>query len=77
MGSCLKMARSWALFLRYVASVVPFFSPCLLTPDTQHLLNPAKGAAVLKRLKDGAMKETLNRWDENWDKVAAPVFGLH
>lgn len=30
----------------------------------------------LEVLKTGAMKETESRWDENWDKVAAPVFGL-
>jgi beta-1,4-mannosyltransferase len=30
----------------------------------------------LEKLKEGAMKEMENRWDENWDKVAAPVFGL-
>ncbi|KAA8913328.1 glycosyl transferases group 1-domain-containing protein [Sphaerosporella brunnea] len=30
----------------------------------------------LEKLKEGAMKETKSRWDENWDKIAAPVFGL-
>jgi beta-1,4-mannosyltransferase len=30
----------------------------------------------LERLKEGAMKETESRWEENWDKIAAPVFGL-
>ncbi|KAF8253792.1 hypothetical protein K440DRAFT_144037 [Wilcoxina mikolae CBS 423.85] len=30
----------------------------------------------LETLKAGAMRETLERWDDNWDKIAAPVFGL-
>ncbi|KAI5821302.1 glycosyl transferases group 1-domain-containing protein [Pyronema omphalodes] len=30
----------------------------------------------LEKLKAGAMKEMESRWDENWDKVAAKVFGL-
>jgi beta-1,4-mannosyltransferase len=30
----------------------------------------------LEKLKEGAMKETESRWEENWDKIAAPVFGL-
>lgn len=30
----------------------------------------------LEKLKAGAIKETESRWDENWDKVAAKVFGL-
>ncbi|KAI5858999.1 hypothetical protein BZA05DRAFT_346437 [Tricharina praecox] len=30
----------------------------------------------LEKLKAGALKETENRWDQNWDKTAAPVFSL-
>jgi len=39
-----------------------------------NLFNPA--SQRLKKLREGALEETENRWDENWDKVAAPVFGL-
>jgi len=28
----------------------------------------------LKKLKEGAMKETERRWDDEWDKIALPVF---
>ncbi|PWW72360.1 Glycosyltransferase Family 33 protein [Tuber magnatum] len=38
------------------------------------LFNPA--SLRLKKLREGALDETENRWDENWDKVAAPVLGL-
>ena len=38
------------------------------------LFDPRK--KELEILKNGAMEETKNRWDENWDKVAAPVFGM-
>jgi beta-1,4-mannosyltransferase len=38
------------------------------------LLDPKKHQ--LKTLKSGAMRETENTWDDNWDKVAAPVFDL-
>ena len=41
----------------------------------QRLFDPAK-AEELKRLKEGAGKEAERRWDETWDEVAAPVFGL-
>lgn len=40
----------------------------------QKLFDP--NSRELERLKMGAMRETHDRWDENWDKVAAPVFGL-
>ncbi|KAF8475608.1 glycosyl transferases group 1-domain-containing protein [Kalaharituber pfeilii] len=40
-----------------------------------HLFNPSKPEELL-RLKKGAEKETERRWDENWDKIAAPVFGF-
>lgn len=30
----------------------------------------------LARLRQGAAREMEHRWDEEWDKVAAPVFGL-
>ncbi|KAF8449874.1 hypothetical protein BDZ91DRAFT_853447 [Kalaharituber pfeilii] len=39
------------------------------------LFNPSKPEELLQ-LKKGAEKETERRWDENWDKVAAPVFGF-
>jgi len=45
-----------------------------LTNILGRLFDPRK--KELERLKAGAMKETEHRWDENWDKVAAPVFGL-
>lgn len=40
----------------------------------QRLFDP--NSRELERLKMGAMRETHDRWDENWDKIAAPVFGL-
>lgn len=30
----------------------------------------------LRKLKEGALKETQRRWDGEWDRVAAPIFGL-
>ncbi|KAG0636072.1 hypothetical protein HOY80DRAFT_1011516 [Tuber brumale] len=39
-----------------------------------NLFTPA--SQQLKKLREGALAETENRWDENWDRVAAPVFGL-
>ena len=30
----------------------------------------------LEKLKAGAMRETESRWDQTWDKTAAPVFGI-
>jgi beta-1,4-mannosyltransferase len=39
------------------------------------LFDPRK-TKELETLKAGAMRETMSRWDDNWDKIAAPVFGL-
>jgi beta-1,4-mannosyltransferase len=35
-----------------------------------------KDDALLKQLKEGAMKESKNRWDDEWDKVGKPLFKL-
>lgn len=45
-----------------------------LGENLKTLFNPS--SRELERLKMGAMKETHDRWDENWDNIAAPVFGL-
>lgn len=34
------------------------------------------GAAELATLKKGAIKEGSQRWDEEWDRVVAPIVGL-
>lgn len=34
------------------------------------------GSVQLAKLKEGAMKEGGRSWDVEWDKIAAPVFGL-
>ena len=39
------------------------------------LFHPAT-SQQLRALKLGALRETSHRWDENWDKIAGPVFGL-
>ena len=36
----------------------------------------AAGADELKHLKEGAMRESSLRWDEEWDKVVAPLLGF-
>jgi beta-1,4-mannosyltransferase len=32
--------------------------------------------ALLKQLKEGALKESENRWDDEWDKVGGKLFKL-
>jgi len=34
------------------------------------------GGTRLAKLREGAMRETDNRWDTEWDKVAGRIFGL-
>jgi beta-1,4-mannosyltransferase len=35
-----------------------------------------KDDTLLKQLKGGALKESKNRWDDEWDKVGKPMFKL-
>jgi beta-1,4-mannosyltransferase len=35
-----------------------------------------KDDTMLKQLKEGALKESENRWDDEWDKVGKPLFKL-
>jgi len=35
-----------------------------------------KNDALLKQLKEGALKESENRWDDEWDKVGGQLFKL-
>jgi beta-1,4-mannosyltransferase len=35
-----------------------------------------KNDALLKQLKEGALKESENRWDDEWDKVGGKLFKL-
>ena len=40
------------------------------------LFDESKEGAELSVLKKGAEREEGRRWDGEWDRVAAPVFGL-
>ena len=41
-----------------------------------HLFTDNNGLEELRKLKEGAVKEGERRWDDEWDRIAAPVFGL-
>ena len=41
-----------------------------------HLFTESNGLEQLRKLKDGAVKEGERRWDDEWERIAAPVFGL-
>lgn len=52
-----------------------FETPAQLTDILRRLFSE-EGQDELRMLKNGAIKEGSLRWDEEWDRVMAPVIGL-
>lgn len=40
------------------------------------LFSPSQGGRGLAKLREGASKEGERRWEQEWDSVAGPVFGV-